>query len=220
MSGTELKGRVRDARQAMYREVILDAAEEVFAEHGYEATKVQAVAAAAGVSLATLYGVFTKKWDLYRALHERRIRALMEHVSVQAPLDTGDPLPTMLAGIRVYLRFHIDNPSYLRMHLREGNAWASGTFLRSPEQMDAWRAGLALMAAAFRAGIERGVFVADDPERMARTAVAMPQVRLADWVERGMTESIDEVARHVQQQFIRSVCVPERVPALLAEHAP
>ena len=180
MSGTELRGRVRDARQAMYREVILDAAEQVFAEHGYEATKVQAVAAAAGVSLATLYGVFAKKWDLYRALHDRRIRALMDHVATKAPVGAGDPLSTILVGIRVYLEFHIDNPSYLRMHLREGNAWASGTFLRSPEQMEAWRAGLGLMAEAFRAGIEGGVFVPDDPERMARTAVAMHQVRLAD----------------------------------------
>ena len=67
MSRPAAKDRIRDARQAMYRDHILDAAEEVFAENGYEAAKVQSVAAQAGVSLATLYGVFETKWDLYRA---------------------------------------------------------------------------------------------------------------------------------------------------------
>jgi hypothetical protein len=48
----------------------------------------------------------------------------------------------------------------------------------------------------------------------------MHQVRLADWVERGMSETVDEVARHVQRQFIRSFCVPEQIPRLLDELAP
>ncbi len=221
MSGPEPKGRVKGARMAMYREVILDAAEEVFAEHGYEAAKVQAVAASAGISLATLYGVFAKKWDLYRALHERRIAALMQHVVARSGIPAeGDPLRTMLSGIEAYVEFHMQHPSYLRMHLRDGTAWSTGGLLRSPEQAQAWESGLELMAAAFGAGIAAGFFVPDDPIRMARTAVAMHQVRLADWVDRGMTEPIADVAAQVKRQFVRAFCVPERIPALLAEYVP
>lgn len=220
MSGQELKGRVKGARMAMYREVILDAAEEVFAEHGYEAAKVQAVATSAGVSLATLYGVFAKKWDLYRALHERRIAGLMERVASKSAAFAGDPLEMMLTGIEAYFEFHMEHPTYLRMHLRDGTAWSSGSSLRSPEQAQAWEAGLDLMVAAFRAGVDAGLFVDEDPNRMARTAIAMHQVRLADWVDRGMSEPIDQVSRHVKRQFIRAFCVPERVPALLREYVP
>src|SRR5690606_41082584 len=110
MSEPDLKGRVRGARLAMYQEVILDAAEGVFAEHGYEAAKVQAVAAAAGISLATLYGVFAKKWDLYCAVHARRIRELMEHVYGQispAPAEPPEPLAVLLGGIGAYIEFHM-----------------------------------------------------------------------------------------------------------------
>jgi AcrR family transcriptional regulator len=220
MSGPELKGRVKSARMAMYREVILDAAEEVFADHGYEAAKVQAVATAAGVSLATLYGVFAKKWDLYRALHERRIAGLMQHVVSRSGVASGtDPLRTMLAGIEAYFEFHMQHPSYLRMHLRDGSAWSSASALRSPEQAQAWESGLELMVAAFRMGIEAGIFVDDDPERMSRTAIAMHQVRLADWVDRGLAEPIAEVSAQVKRQFVRAFCVPERIPELLEQYA-
>ncbi|MBC7174148.1 MAG: TetR/AcrR family transcriptional regulator [Polyangiaceae bacterium] len=220
MSATELKGRVKDARVAMYREVILDAAEEVFAENGYEAAKVQAVAASAGVSLATLYGVFTKKWDLYCALHERRIAQLMERIGSRGVFEEVDPLTRLLDGVDGYLEFHMEHPTYLRMHLQDGLAWASGGNARSPEQARAWSMGVMLMTAAFQAGIDAGIFVADDPGRMARTAIAMHQVRLGDWIDSGMSEPIAEVAAQVRRQFVRAFCVPERVPELLGKHAP
>ena len=68
------QSRLRDARQLMYQGLVLDAAESIFAEHGYEAAKVQSIASAAGVSLATLYAAFPTKWDVYRAVHARRDR--------------------------------------------------------------------------------------------------------------------------------------------------
>ncbi|MBC7174203.1 MAG: helix-turn-helix transcriptional regulator, partial [Polyangiaceae bacterium] len=39
----------------MYRELILDSAEEVFAEHGFDAARMQDVAGRAGVSTRTVY---------------------------------------------------------------------------------------------------------------------------------------------------------------------
>jgi len=38
---------------------------------------------------------------------------------------------------------------------------------------------------------------------------AMHQVRLADWVERGMKESVAEVTKDAQAQFIRTFCTPK-----------
>ncbi|MEM6993660.1 MAG: TetR family transcriptional regulator, partial [Myxococcota bacterium] len=52
------KKRLLEARRALYRETIIGAAERVFAEHGYDAAKVAAIAKAAGLSLQTLYGIF------------------------------------------------------------------------------------------------------------------------------------------------------------------
>ena len=48
----------------MYRSLVVQAAEHLFATRGYERTKIQDVAAASGLSLGTLYSVFDGKADL------------------------------------------------------------------------------------------------------------------------------------------------------------
>lgn len=190
----------------MYKEHILDAAESIFAEHGYETSKVQSVATAAGVSLATLYGVFETKWDLYRAVHERRTRNLHEHVRERGA-SQEDLVDRMLDGIAAYVEFHMAHPSYLRMHLREQHIWSTSVTLRSPEQIDAWQRGLEMMIKAFTLGQEAGVYHGDEsPLLMARTTLAMHQVRLGDWVDRGMVESPDAIIAAVKRQFIRAFC--------------
>jgi AcrR family transcriptional regulator len=209
------KDRIRDARQAMYREHVLDAAEQVFAEHGYEAAKVNSVAASAGISLATLYGVFETKWDLYRGVHARRTAMLADFTRERGEVE-GDVLDRMLAGIMAYIEFHMAHPSYLRMHLREGHIWSTSTTLTAPEQISAWEAGLLRMAKAFTLGIEAGVYHDDErPEMMARTMLGMHQVRLADWVDRGMTETVAEIEVKVRRQFVRAFCRPEVVATRL-----
>lgn len=204
----------------MYREHILDAAENVFAEHGYETAKVQSVAAAAGVSLATLYGVFETKWDLYRAVHERRTQTLHEHVRKRGEEAEGDLLDRMLSGISAYIEFHMQHPAYLRMHLREQHVWSTSATLESPEQIDAWTRGLGMMNRAFELGQEAGVYHRDDrPELMSRTNLAMHQVRLADWVDRGMTEPMESLIASVHRQFIRTFCTARVVRERLGDEA-
>jgi AcrR family transcriptional regulator len=214
------KDRIRDARQAMYREHVLDAAEHVFAEHGYEAAKVNSVAASAGISLATLYGVFETKWELYRGVHARRTAMLADFTRERGEVP-GDALDRMLAGIMAYIEFHMAHPSYLRMHLREGHIWSTSTTLTAPEQIAAWEAGLARMAKAFALGIDAGMYYDDErPEMMARTMLGMHQVRLADWVDRGMKETVAEIEVKVRRQFVRAFCKPEIVATRLEKSGP
>jgi len=199
----------------MYREHILDVAEQVFAESGFDGAKMKAVAAAAAISLTTLYGHFENKLALYRGIHARRLAALMERLG-GAARPNASLLEIMLAGIAVYIRFHMEHPTYLRMHLRDDLAWSQPDRLRSPEQLDTWSRGLERMARTFLAGMREGTFVDDDPTLCARTTNAMHQVALSHWVDGGMIDSVDTVIARINRQFIRSFCAPERVPELLA----
>jgi AcrR family transcriptional regulator len=61
----------RRRQAAANREAILDAAHEQFLKHGYAATRVPAIARAAGVSTETVYKAFGPKHALVRALWER-----------------------------------------------------------------------------------------------------------------------------------------------------
>ena len=209
--------RLREAKEEMYREHILDTAEEVFSELGYEGTQVKEVASRAQISLSTLYGYFRNKMALYRAVHGRRLEELMTDLA-----GVGDefrcPLEQMLAAMSGYLVFHMEHPNYLKMHLREGNAWSEASGLYSPEQLDNWQAGLKRMAGTFKAGMKLGLFAKDDPMFAARTTNAMHQVTLSHWVEGGMKMKPEKLLTRVHAQFIRAFSKPSRVVELLAVH--
>ncbi|NJL73405.1 MAG: helix-turn-helix transcriptional regulator [Candidatus Competibacteraceae bacterium] len=66
-------GRTRDAERS--REAILSAAEELFAQKGYEATSLQEIGELAGVSRGTPGYFFGAKEHLYQAVLERVLKA-------------------------------------------------------------------------------------------------------------------------------------------------
>jgi AcrR family transcriptional regulator len=70
------------------RESILDAANHVFGEHGYEHVRIDDVAAAAGISKALIYEHFESKQDLYSELMNRAAMDLLR-VLVQAASAEG-----------------------------------------------------------------------------------------------------------------------------------
>ena len=210
------RDRLKDAKRSLYREAVLDAAERTFADVGYDAAKVADIAGAAGVSLMTFYSVFEKKWDVYRAVHARRLTALMGQIGSRR-LDKNDVLGTLAHSVESTLLFHMEHPDYLRMHLRERIAWTDTEGLRAPEQTKAWTDGLVMMKAAFSAGIRQGIFIDDDVELMARTLIGMHQVRLAVWAEQSQKQLPAEVTRGALRQLIRSFCPTERVEEFMAQ---
>lgn len=63
----------RERRSQHKRQAVLDGARREFLQHGYAATSMDRVAAAAGVSKATVYGHFADKQALFRALTEAMV---------------------------------------------------------------------------------------------------------------------------------------------------
>lgn len=83
---------------------ILDAAEELFARHGYGATSLRDIAALAGLQQPGLYKHFTGKEDLYRQVYERALKPmtdLMDEILAAPPGgfdELTDRLTDLLAG--------------------------------------------------------------------------------------------------------------------------
>lgn len=205
---------LKDRKRALYREAILDAAERVFGGEGYESTKVQRIAAESGVSLTTLYSVFESKWEIYRAVHRRRLAEVMR--LAQGIVEEGaSPLQTLIAGTRMQLRFFMKRRDYTKMQLKEVTAWSTVELLKSPEQVDGLGAGLEKLASLFEEGIASGDFVDDDPELMARMVIACQQVRLAMWMERGCQADPDDVVDASLRHLLRSYCAPNRLETAL-----
>jgi AcrR family transcriptional regulator len=200
------KANARKARTALYRQLLFEAAERTFAENGVEDTKMEEIAAESGLSLGTLYSVFSGKAELVAAIHETRLREILQR-TIDAAQESTCPLEMLLLGVRSYVEFFAVHPDYLRMHLRDGYAWGLGGKANpTPMQADAWDEGIARQATLFRRGVDRRLFYPGDPKLLARMLIAMQQVQLADWVEQGMRRDPADLIAEMQQQVRRSFC--------------
>ena len=185
---------------------MLEAAEKSFAEKGFDATKMEEIAAESGLSLGTVYSVFAGKPDLMRAVQATRNREILALASAAAGQAAG-PLERMLAAVRAYVEFFVSHPEYLRIHLRGGHAWGlAGAGSRSRSQAHAWDEGIDLYAGLFEAGIAAGVFHPGPARLQARMMIAMQQVQLADWVERGLPGDLQALLASVETQLRRAFC--------------
>jgi AcrR family transcriptional regulator len=81
----------RDEQQRQVRTQLLDAAERVFARHGYQGASIDAIAAEAGYSHGAVYSNFDGKEDLFLVLVEERIDARLARVyqAADAALSHG-----------------------------------------------------------------------------------------------------------------------------------
>ncbi len=80
----------RAQRKEMTRELLLDAAIEVFAAKGYHGASLDDVADAAGFTKGAVYSNFTRKSDLFRALLEReagRYDEALTQTVLKVPLE-------------------------------------------------------------------------------------------------------------------------------------
>lgn len=85
------------------RERILDAAETVFAEHGFFSAKVSQIAEKAGVADGTIYLYFKSKDDLLISLFESRMKTVTD--AMRRALEKA---PDPVARLEVFVRTHLE----------------------------------------------------------------------------------------------------------------
>lgn len=194
--------RATAARARMYRDLVLDAAERVFGACGYHESRMEEVAAEAGVSLSTVYGAFPSKRELFEALHEARGREFLAQLE-PALRSTEPPLTCLRRAVEAFVTYLVGHRDYLRVDLREGRSWAIGDVQASR----AFQAGIDLWTRLVQRGIEEGVFCPDDPRLMATTAFAIMQVQLACLLEGGEPPSIARISERITGQLERALGV-------------
>jgi AcrR family transcriptional regulator len=158
---------------------ILQAALACFAEKGFAATRMEDVAARAGITKGTIYLYFESKAALFKALARQAIGARLGDVAKGLGKFEGpsaDLLRMVLTMIGHTVRTS-DSAVLPKIMLAEVG--------RFPELAEFWRReiidqGLALFESIIRRGIARGEFRAIAPEHAARLCVA-PLLIVAFW---------------------------------------
>jgi TetR/AcrR family transcriptional regulator len=112
--------RIRDAERS--RGAILDAAERLFAQQGYDATSLTQVGAAAGVSRGTPGYFFRSKAELYQAVLDRcfaEVRDAVREGRARALASNESPETILAGAVSDYFDFLAARPNFVRLIERE-----------------------------------------------------------------------------------------------------
>lgn len=110
----------RQQYSASTKRALVDVAEDLFTEHGYAATSLDAIVAGARVTKGALYHHFSGKQALFEAVFER-VEADASKAIQKALRDWVDPWEKALAGLRAFLTV-VQEPRYRRVVIQEGPA--------------------------------------------------------------------------------------------------
>jgi AcrR family transcriptional regulator len=100
------------------KEMILDVAEKLFAEHGYDGTSTRMLAKEAGINIAMLSYYFGSKDKLFGALVERRLGQTREKIQSMA-VQVDDPWERLESVIDLYVEKMLSNHCFHKIIHRE-----------------------------------------------------------------------------------------------------
>ena len=193
--------------------LILDTARQMFLERGYDATSLDDVAAASGVSKTTVYNNFRDKEGLFSAVvltvTERAEQIISE---LAGTLDTDEPLAARLTAVARALAYGVLNPDVVQLR-----RLAISEALRFPDIVTAYwdRAPartLALLTESFTQMAAQGELDTDDP---AAAAALFAYAVLGLYQDQALLQPSLPLARADLDEHVRKM-----VSAFLRAYAP
>jgi AcrR family transcriptional regulator len=206
----------RERNAPRTRDAILDAAERLFAECGYEATSLQEVGAAAGVSRGAPGYFFRSKAALYDAVLDRALAEVRDTVRTgrTRALASGERPEVILAGaVAEYFDFLAAHPNFLRLvereALRSGPLRDDGAFATAGQE--------ALAAIADELGLDPR---SDETAQLLLSVVALcwfpfvhaRTVAPAIGVRLDRPADLERRKRHVVALVLRGLCAGAALP--------
>ncbi|WP_373000855.1 TetR/AcrR family transcriptional regulator [Marinobacter sp.] len=163
-----LKTRREREKQARY-DTILDAAELVFSEKGYERTSMDDIARTASLSRALLYVYFKDKAAIQRGIMLRAGHALFRRFE-EARQTADNGLAQIRAMGESYYRFYLEEPDYFSALTKASTAMAEADESQAEEMLCSKSDLMELMVGAIELGLQDGTMNCDritDPEQTA-----------------------------------------------------
>jgi TetR/AcrR family transcriptional regulator len=203
-----VSSRQRTRIQKQKRELILQAALEVFAAHGFRGATIDSIAQTAGMSKPNLLYYFRRKDDIYRALIERQLQTWLE--PLRALRADGDPVSEISSYIRRKLEMSRDFP-------RESRLFANEILQGAPRILPLLQGELKALvdekADVLRGWMREGRIRRADPWHMIFAIWATTQhyadfdvqVRAVLGPDRGAEGRFEDAARFLERLFIEGL---------------
>lgn len=169
----------RRRRKAARPQEILDAALASFAEKGFNAARVEDIAARAGVSKGTVYLYFDSKQDMFRALVREGMAANLQSVGAMVARHDGPSADLLRLFLTTTVAAILTSPlaAVPKIIISESGNFPEITEFYRREVIDV---GLGLLAQIIERGVARGEFHPVATEHAAKLCIA-PVVLSAIW---------------------------------------
>ena len=152
-------GSIRDQVIAFKREQIINAAVELFYEHGYQRTTLDAVAQRLEVTKPFIYYHFKDKEEVLVEISRRSIIKANEALA-DALEAKGSPMQRLHQAVSTVMRAVIENRRYTAIYFREQKNLSDQSRAPLYEQHRRYDK---LLVSLLREGQRKGEFVVDDP---------------------------------------------------------
>jgi len=192
----------RERELNLRKEIILEAAEGVFAEKGYYDAAVEEIATRAEISIGTLYNLFTSKEVLFLTVIEQRVNNFLHYVTGRAEegQSAAERLDSLLAGIFAHLEQH---QAFFRLYVTttHGLPWHLNSEMG--ELLFAkYRDIQNCVTAICQQGKDEGAFHTDSPFSLALAILGVANAFLTSWImskkKRPLSESLAEVRTYAR----------------------
>ncbi len=156
------RGRTHDAEGA--RQTILDAAEEVFAEHGFDGARIDAIAEAAGYNKSLIFQYFEDKLGLYSAVIRRaddqtrvwQNEAFSLFGAAETSMNPDQIRDVLRKYVGVYFDYLIEHPRIHRIYMWEmAEGWQTFSKIVSQRDFDDVDAFTPVLGKVQKAGLLR-----------------------------------------------------------------
>ena len=165
----KLKTRREREKQARY-DTILDVAELVFSEKGYERSSMDDIARTASLSRALLYVYFKDKAAIQRGIMLRAGHSLFRRFEeARQTADTG--LSQIRAMGESYYRFYLEEPDYFSALTKASTAMAEADESQTEEMLCSKSDLMELMVGAIELGLQDGTMNRERISDPAQTAL-------------------------------------------------
>ena len=177
----------RKERELQFRiNLVLDAAEEVFAESSYADASVEDIAHRAEISIGTLYNLFHSKEDIYRAVVSRAQENFFAQIVLQVSQARG-PRDQVRALVAYFFEHFSRYNRQFRHYVAASNGfqWELKSQLEH-EALDEQARFLKRVVEICEHGMESGVFKKTglSAELMAVTLLGIPHSFLMIWLDK------------------------------------
>lgn len=167
---TARSGKKFERRADARPDEVLDAALDLFLRDGFEATRVEDIGKAAGISKATVYLYFPSKQALMEGIVRRSIAPIPDEVGEAVARLQGTPKQALRMALTIFAN-RLSEPktgAIPMLILRETGRFPEMAKMYRREVMDK---GLAMLTGILRAGIASGDFRPTDPDLAIRSVI-------------------------------------------------